>query len=199
MIIGYAEINDCKIGVVKNAYFEKRISEFRLAQDKFRTYISYLLLKELAKKHGFDLDSIEITRDKNGKPVAKNNEFCFNISHSGMIVVVAIDDENIGVDIEQKRPFNPRVAEKFFADKIDEISNAIDSDIEFTKQWTIYEAQLKFYGSVELLRLNSKPNTISTNLSDSNTNQYIMTIATKKNIAKNDVTFERMNKTGSGQ
>ncbi len=193
MIIAYTDTanNRQEIGKVENEYFSTRISEYSRIQDKYRTYVSYLLLKELAKKIGFDLDNIQIIRDENGKPHAKNNEFYFNIAHSGNIVVVAIDDEEIGVDIEYKRPFDLRIAEKFFSDQIETISNSPQSDIEFTKQWTIFEASLKYYGSIELLRKNVKPNVVSTNLCD-NAIKYILTVATKKKIVENEMKIEKI-------
>lgn len=193
MIISYTDTSKKTqtIGDIENEYFSTRISEYSRIQDKKRTYMSYLLLKKLADKSGYNLNNIQIVRDKNGKPHTKNNEFYFNIAHSGNIVVVAIDDEEIGVDIEYIRPFDLRIAEKFFNDQVETISNSPQSDIEFTKQWTIFEASLKYYGSIELLRKNVKPNTISSNICD-NKSKYILTVATKKEIVEKSMKIEKI-------
>lgn len=190
MIIGYTEINESAIQNVSNNYFANRIKEYSRTQEKVRTYASYVLLKKLTKKYKIDLDQVDIVRDRNGKPYAKNNEFCFNIAHSGNMVVVAIDDKRVGIDIEYIRPFDVRIAKKFFSDKIDKISNAVEPGIEFTKQWTIFEAGLKYYGSIELLRQNPVPTMFCKNLFDSEKTQYILTVATDEKIEK-DIIIEK--------
>lgn len=189
MRVAYHEIKNEKMGAVQNSYFFERIAEQNKNKDKLRTYISYIILKKLAKEHGFDLDNIDIIKDKNGKPHAQNNEFYFNISHSENMVVVAIDDQEIGVDIEKIRPLNLRVAQKFLSEKIDVITCSSTPDIEFTKQWTIFEAQLKYWGNIELFRNNFELNTFSTHLSDKNNLKYILTIASKQDVS--NITIEK--------
>lgn len=191
MIIAYHEINNDKLCGVNNTYFAKRISEYVRNENKLRTYISYKILKKLAKQYDIELDDIEIIKDKNGKPRAKNNEFYFNISHSENMVVVAIDSQEIGIDVEQIRKFDPRVAQKFFAHKIEGIAKSPTPDIEFTKQWTIFEAKLKYWGNIELIRNNFEPNTFSTHLTDKNNLKYILTVATKQDIS-NTIKIEKL-------
>lgn len=179
MIIGYNEFTNTnkKIGEVKNSYFSQRISEYAREEEKYRTYVTYVVLKKLADEIGFDIDQIEIVRDQNGKPCTKNGEFYFNISHSGNMVVVGIDNNPIGVDIEYIRPYDKRIAKKFFEDKIEEIEHSVNPNFDFTKQWTIFEAKLKYYGSLTLLKQSSSPNTLTKTLQGS-TQNYIISVAT---------------------
>lgn len=189
MRVVYHEIKNEKMGALQNSYFLNRITEQNKDKDKLRTYISYIILKKLAKECGFDLDNINIIRDNNGKPHAKNHEFYFNISHSENIVVVAIDSQEIGVDIEKIRPLNLRVAKKFLNEKIEVITRSNTPDIEFTKQWTIFEARLKYWGNIELFRNNFEINTFSVHLADDNNLKYILTIASKQDIS--NITIEK--------
>lgn len=183
MIVAYHKIENNQIGDVTNQYFVERIAQYCKKEDKLRTYTSYVLLKELAKKYGYNLDTLKIVRDKNGKPCIKNNEFWFNISHSEDMVAVAIDKKPIGIDIEQIRPLNLHVAKKFFSDKIEKINSSTNPDLEFTKQWTIFEGKLKYYGNIALLRQNPQLKTKSIDIFDEKTNkQYVLTVATNQNI-----------------
>lgn len=189
MIIIYHKIKDEKIEAVHNQYFEKRIDEYSKYEDKLRTYISFVLLKKLAKHYGYDLDNLEINRDKNGKPYLVNNEFFFSISHCCDMVAVAIDENPIGVDIECVRTVNLQIAKKFFSDRVETITNSDNPDIEFTKQWTIFESKLKYWGNIDDLRKKSMLETVSMDIVDET--RYILTIASQK-IIESEINILKM-------
>ena len=73
----------------------------------------------------------------------------FNLSHSGKYVVLAIADQEVGIDIERVRPYHEATAKKIFSN---EIQNAIselcgeEKDRIFTQLWTELEAKLKVKG-----------------------------------------------------
>ncbi len=181
MICCYCDIskkNMC-VGKIENTYFYNRTNEYTLPDDKYRTYVSYLLLKQMvAKIYNLNLDKIDIVRDKNNKPQIKDNGFCFNISHSKNIVAIVVDDNPIGIDVEQLRKTDLRVVAKYFDTMSPQIQNSIYPDEEYTKQWTIYESQLKLFGSQQLLMQNkTKVFTHSFTLSDSADTKYHLSVS----------------------
>lgn len=147
-----SSLND-KILPIKNTYFAKRIDEYSGQNEKKRTYACYVLLKKLAKKiYNVDIDDIDIVRTKEGKPVVGDGAFCFNIAHSGDMIAIAISQNDVGIDIEKMRPYDSRIAKKFFPEQVENISNSQSPDLEFTREWTVFEAKVKLFGSIALLK-----------------------------------------------
>ncbi|MDE6690924.1 MAG: 4'-phosphopantetheinyl transferase superfamily protein [Clostridia bacterium] len=73
----------------------------------------------------------------------------FNLSHSGEWTVAAVSDNEIGVDIQQVKPVDMRLATRFFAeDERRQIESAGDGATElFYRLWTVKEAYLKALGT----------------------------------------------------
>ena len=71
----------------------------------------------------------------------------FNISHSGKYVVCAVSDRPVGVDVEQRIAYKPRIAKRLFSLAVQEkIANSKDKDMAFTQCWAENEANLKRIG-----------------------------------------------------
>lgn len=91
--------------------------------------------------------------DEKGKPLSKDKYF--NVSHSGNLIVLAVDDNNpIGVDVELIK----QVEDKFIKyvtnqEEFEYIKNQED----FFKIWTNKESLLKAIGSGIDKRLNTVP------------------------------------------
>ena len=73
----------------------------------------------------------------------------YNLSHSGGWTVIAISDNEVGVDIQQVKPVDMRLATRFFTD---EEKGQIDAAGEgatrlFYRFWTVKEAYLKALGT----------------------------------------------------
>ena len=82
-----------------------------------------------------------------GKPVSESG-ICFNLSHSGEWVLLAVDDRDVGCDIEQVRYVNgARMGKIVFTDRERQlIENAPDKTGAFFDLWTKKEALLKCMG-----------------------------------------------------
>ena len=76
------------------------------------------------------------------KPVSK--EVCFNISHSHDVIVMAIADVDIGVDVEKIREVDAKL--KRYVSNDQEYEN-IKSDEDFFKVWTSKESLVKAQGT----------------------------------------------------
>jgi len=99
-----------------------------------KEYECYLLKKIFKKKYG--LKETEIGYTKNGKPYLKNSKnIHFSISHSKDILVIAISNENIGVDIEKIKDYPKKMH--------DIINYYPKNKKDFFKEWTKREAVIK--------------------------------------------------------
>lgn len=81
----------------------------------------------------------------------------YNLSHSGEWTVAAISDNEVGVDIQQVKPVDMRLAKRFFTEEEWlRIEGAGDGATElFYRFWTVKEAYLKALGTGLSRPLNS--------------------------------------------
>lgn len=148
---------------------QKKVNRFRFDDDKKRTVAGEMLARKVISEW-CNISAEEITFGKNehGKPFVENFSVEFNISHSGDFVVCVIDDKPIGIDIEQIRPVNLKIAKRIYTK--DEIlylfgfnpsEEAFDTKpddetlIRFFKLWTAKEAYLKCIGTGIVDNLNT--------------------------------------------
>ncbi len=95
-----------------------RVNRFRFEDDKKRTVAGEMLArKAIAEWYSVTPESIVFGTYEYSKPYAKNLCVEFNISHSGDMVVCAVDDNPIGIDIEKIRPIDLTVAKRICTDE----------------------------------------------------------------------------------
>lgn len=71
----------------------------------------------------------------------------FNISHSEKYVICAVSDRPVGVDVEERTAYNPKIANRVFSPAVQEkIAASSDKDMVFTQCWVENEANLKRIG-----------------------------------------------------
>ena len=107
--------------------------------------------QHIAEVTGSDPERLVFGRTGQGKPYIEKEGICFNLSHSGNTVAIALSECEIGVDIEEVRPANLRIAERYFAES-DRRYLALAADEQdklnrFFALWTAKEAYLKRYGA----------------------------------------------------
>ncbi len=86
----------------------------------------------------------------NGKPVFTALPGChFNLSHSGEWVACALADTPVGVDIQRREKYRPRLVQQFFTEpeaaRLERCPEA-DQDRVFTQLWTVKESYAKMTG-----------------------------------------------------
>lgn len=142
-----------------NKETKQKISRLLNVDDKIRSLLSHLFLKYLISRElGYDLMDIKFGYEKHGKPyLISNKELSFNISHSGEFIVIAISNENIGVDIQECIDLDYEdLAIRFFSEQdYNYISNASNIKEKFFRIWTLKESYLKARGSGLHTPLNS--------------------------------------------
>ena len=101
-----------------NAEKQRRVDRFRVIDDKKRTVAGEMLArKAIAEWCSVEPESITFAIDEHGKPYAVDLNVEFNISHSGDMVVCAVDDNPLGIDIELIRPIDLSVAKRVCSDE----------------------------------------------------------------------------------
>lgn len=128
---------------------KRRIAGFRFDKDKIVSLCSELLIRcKLSEILNTKPNEIIIETDNNGKPYVSNFEnIFFSLSHSGDMILLAIDTCRIGADIELIKKDNTALAKSFFTNgEYDFIINSEDSVRSFYMVWTMKEAYLKMTG-----------------------------------------------------
>ncbi|MGL5575429.1 MAG: 4'-phosphopantetheinyl transferase family protein [Sarcina sp.] len=133
-------------------YFELKNVEKKIDIDKKTSSLARKLLIEIVKKKFLiNEQDLMFAKSKNGKPYFENHpDIFFNISHSYNKVICAIGDSSIGIDIEEVKNPNLKLAQRFFVSK--EIKYIFFSklikfkNLRFYKIWTRKEAYVKNTG-----------------------------------------------------
>lgn len=92
---------------------------------------------------------LDISRTEYGKPYLRDYPECyFNISHTSGIIVCAVADRPVGVDVERIKPFNKRIVKRFFVEKEQNYIFELEdkSEERFAEIWTKKEAYVKCIG-----------------------------------------------------
>jgi 4'-phosphopantetheinyl transferase len=138
----------------------ERMEKLRFKEDAKRMLYGDLLARYLAcTKLNIHNNRIIFTSNEFGKPFLQGySEFNFNISHSGDWVVCAIDNSEVGVDIEQVKWIDINIAKRFFSET--EYQNLLSQQQElrleyFYDLWTLKESYIKYIGKGLTIPLNS--------------------------------------------
>ncbi len=111
-----------------------------------------LARKGISQMTGIAQEEISFGRTENGKPFCENVDIHFSISHSKDMVICAVSNSRIGVDVEFIREIDFRIT-KFACNERDML--LLDSQKEekertelFFKIWTAKEAYIKYHGKI---------------------------------------------------
>lgn len=142
--------------------YEQRRTAIEQLKNKKAAYASivagYLLIEAVTSVYDISKDAICIKKTEFGKPYIDSlEEFKYNISHSGDYVAIAYGDDDIGIDVEQLREKDIKIAKRcFHSDEVDYILRDDEGqDERFFKIWTGKEAYLKYTGQGINVPLNS--------------------------------------------
>lgn len=92
---------------------KNRVDSYRNQSDKYRSVCAHMLaLKGISEYTNLSPEEIIIAEDQNGKPYCKNADIFFSLSHADNMVVCAVSDKPIGIDIEKIRTVNMATAKR---------------------------------------------------------------------------------------
>ena len=138
----------------------EKINRFRFKIDKHRTLIGDTLVRYvLSKKLGQDPRRFCFKHNSYGKPyLVDHNSIHFNISHSGEWVVGAFDTIPVGIDVEEIKPIDFAIIERFFSQaEIRDFSLKTEQEKPgyFFDLWSLKESFIKAEGKGLSIALDS--------------------------------------------
>lgn len=143
-LLDFSTLTDDHTNNIRNEiqeHFENKSSLKRKESVAAKALLCFML------KHHFDLTEFTVSCDANGKPYIDESDIQFNLSHSGDYALCVCGKEKNGCDIEQIKPYNEKVAKRFFSEKeFQLLQRTADKSYCFTKLWTLKESALKYTG-----------------------------------------------------
>ena len=119
---------------------QEKIARYRFQKDKLLSLAAGLLIRRA-------IGDSAVTFGGHGKPYAQNGVF-FSVSHSGRIAAIAVDDTELGLDIEELPAIDRlKIADRFYHPAERRyVKEAADQRRAFCDIWTRKEAYLKITG-----------------------------------------------------
>lgn len=128
--------------------FEKLVSTHISGNEKLRdeSLCARVLLKYILYRY-FCVKNFALDEAENGKPYLVGSNLYFNFSHCLKRVICTVSSSEVGCDVQDIRPINPRVVSRFFSsDEGMVLSADSNADTHFTKLWVLKESILKYKG-----------------------------------------------------
>ena len=108
---------------------------------------AYEKLRQILKQD-YNYEFNKFIYNKFNKPYLPTDNIYFNISHCKDIVVIAINDKEIGVDIEFYDRYNTKYLDQIFSTKeIEQIKKSTNPNKEYSILWCMKESLLKCIGT----------------------------------------------------
>lgn len=136
---------------------QKKADRYRFPDDRLRSIAGdHLARMGLAEYCGIDPASVRFARTEKGKPYASGLDAHFSISHSGHLVVCALSDRPVGIDVERIRPIKEELAKRvctapelFWMQSAPGWGQTLTGEamIRFFRIWTSKEAWFKMTGT----------------------------------------------------
>lgn len=137
----------------------KKLSAYKMSADRIRGLGAGLLLEKGLE----DYLGICLPKDENGrciirygygpqgKPYLKDYPYIqFSLSHSGNVAVLALSDSEVGLDVQEYRGYNEKIANRFYHEKeikmLESVSEPEKKERLFYKIWTCKESYIKYTG-----------------------------------------------------
>lgn len=124
---------------------KQKILKYRQEKDRKQSLGAGLLLLKVLNEFGKDMN--DIYYGENGKPEIEG--ICFNISHSHDMVVCAVSDRVVGVDIEKIGEIKGNIAKRFFTERENQYLEQFEGQErieQFFRLWTMKESYMKYTG-----------------------------------------------------
>lgn len=152
----YSRVDDLNFGDLSERYWnclsEERkasITKYKFEIDKIRSITAEIMLrKALLKDFNISNEEIKFERNYYGKPRLTNKNIEFNISHSGNFVVLAISNDDVGIDIEERKKYHHDIVQLFHEKEISIIeNNSLNGRVKVLYDyWCLKESYIKFIG-----------------------------------------------------
>ncbi|MCQ2071242.1 MAG: 4'-phosphopantetheinyl transferase superfamily protein [archaeon] len=115
---------------------------YRNHDDQLRSLTAGLIIRMLEKRYG----TVSYI-GPSGKPLMQDGKTHFNLSHSGDLVVCAVSDNPIGIDVQTVEKFDDGLLAHVLTPSELVIFDGNGSDILFTDIWASKESYVKAIGT----------------------------------------------------
>ncbi|WP_273015371.1 4'-phosphopantetheinyl transferase family protein [Paenibacillus arenosi] len=139
---------------------QQKISRYMRKPDQLRALIGEVTVRLYAmSRTGRSHDQLHFGTNTYGKPFLQDAPtFAYNVSHSGDWVVCAIDETEVGIDVEHIQPIDLAIAERFFSkEEVFDLLALPENERQdyFFDLWTLKESYIKAVGKGLSIPLNS--------------------------------------------
>ena len=127
---------------------KKAVLRMRIENDRRRSVLGEMLTRHgISKLLNCEEEKITFSRTEKGKPLCTSHEIFFNVSHCNDIVICAIDNQNVGIDIEAIRKVEMQITriictendiEFIFGSTDLDITSITPSEEIFDRIFTVY-------------------------------------------------------------
>ncbi|MBQ3417772.1 MAG: 4'-phosphopantetheinyl transferase superfamily protein [Ruminococcus sp.] len=169
----------------------EKIARYRFDKDKLTSAVAGLLIRHM-------IGDRELIYGEHNKPYIKNcDDLFFSVSHSDRCVAIAVDDTEVGVDVEKIRTKDiDKLAERFFSQgEIAYIAQSSDKPVAFTEVWTRKEAYLKCKGTgitEDLSAFDTTSDDLNPYLYSAKLEGYYLSVCSKEEFDINKVYFTKL-------
>ena len=131
-----------------------KLARIKNARTRLECVAAGMLLREALSGCGYPVadEPLTVFYDDNGKPYVEHVPY-FSLSHSGGLVICAVDDEPIGADVQVVKGVTARLAKKVLSEhelaefeRIAETKSEQEAERYFTICWTEKESVAKLIG-----------------------------------------------------
>lgn len=138
----------------------RRVDRMHAEADRQRSIAGDFLARELlSRATGISPSELVIETTENGKPFISVPGIHFSIAHAHRLVVCALDEMPVGVDVERLRRLSQSLVNRFFSPAEAAYAQSDTSGLHAMQLWTRKEAYTKMLGGSILLegRLELRP------------------------------------------
>lgn len=162
-----------------------KISRYRFDKDKLRSLVAGLLIYRAT-------GGAELSYGEHDKPYLKDGGLYFSVSHSGDVVAIATDTDEVGCDVEYIVSENRlKIADRFYhPSERDYVAGADDRSAAFTRVWTRKEAYLKMTGegiSSDLTAFDTSSSPLSEQIITFENDGWMLSVCSESKITESEV------------
>ena len=129
------------------AWRREKALQYKKLDDRKRSVLAFVLLQRALREEYGITEVPEFVYNEFGKPSLPNLPIHFSLSHCKNAVACAVNDHNIGIDVESIVPYNHDVPRRVCtADELKMLEQSPNKDVAFIKLWTMKEAISKYEG-----------------------------------------------------
>ena len=103
------------------------------------------ILADILKKDYGMKQCPEILKDEYGKPYFEGQPLCFNVSHSGEYLAIAVSEQSVGIDIQKRKEIKEGMYRKVVQQK-EEVLIGEERRKDFLRLWSLKESFVKADG-----------------------------------------------------